>query len=355
MIQVQLKLKLRPAQERLFERWLWRLTGAWNWAVRKVEGDAANGIYHSAFDIKALVRGHGRKIAVPGDALDGIVADAHKAWHRCFTGVSRRPRLKGRRNSLNTIPFPHGKELRPRDWRLNIPGLGRVRYHKQEIPAGRLSYARIVRRSSGWHACLFIQAEPMPIPHLLDAQVGIDPGFSSLLTLSTGEVVEHPHELRAGAERLAQAQRGQRRMLTARLHERMANRRRDRNHKLSRRLVSENSVIAWSKDRTSAVQRSFGRSVTSSSHSQLRSMLAYKCRAGDRRFIEVDSRNSTRACSSCRALTGPAGWAGLSVRRWVCACGAQHDRDVNAAINTLQAGLRTSLECGREAASGIAI
>ncbi len=61
--------------------------------------------------------------------------------------------------------------------------------------------------------------------------------------------------------------------------------------------------------------------------------------------LEVASRNSTRTCSACGCLSGPTGLAGLSVRTWVCAeCGTPHDRDQNAAINTLMAGVGTTLE-----------
>lgn len=44
MIQVQLKLRPTKAQERTFERWLWMLTGTWNWAIKKIEADAADGV-----------------------------------------------------------------------------------------------------------------------------------------------------------------------------------------------------------------------------------------------------------------------------------------------------------------------
>ena len=80
----------------------------------------------------------------------------------------------------------------------------------------------------------------------------------------------------------------------------------------------------------------FGKSVSSSGHYQLRRQISYKSSICGRRFLEIDSRNSTRICSYCGSLTGPTGWTGLSVREWVCsACGAVLDRDVNSAINTL--------------------
>jgi putative transposase len=136
--------------------------------------------------------------------------------------------------------------------------------------------------------------------------------------------------------------------------QRSSDERKDRNHKLSRRLVATNALIVWSKDCHYALAKLYGKSVASACHAQLRTMLAYKCTASGRRFVEVPSKNSTKTCSACGSLSGPTGYAGLSVRQWTCsACGADHDRDVNAAINTLIAGVGIALECHREMASGI--
>lgn len=355
MIQCQLKLKLRPAQSRMLDRWLWHLTGVYNWALRKIELDAKHGIYHTAYDIKALLNGHGSRVGIPVEILGWTAAHAHLAWTRCFRGISRRPRFKGHRNKLNSIPLSRSKSVRVTSaTRAVVAGIGSVVYHKQDIPAGRMKGARLIKRASGWYLNLIIEAEPAAIPATAHGRVGIDPGFSALITLSTGEKVEHPNELRRSAGRLAQAQRGNRRQLTARLHERIGNQRKDRNHKLSRRLVCENALIVWSADNTKAVAQRFGKSVTAAAHSELRRHLAYKSSSCGRRYIEVSNRNSTRTCSACGALSGPAGLAGLSVREWACACGATHDRDVNAAVNTLALGLGISLERTGDGSLGIA-
>ena len=187
--------------------------------------------------------------------------------------------------------------------------------------------------------CLFIDAEPNVIERVGYGEIGIDPGFKNLLTTSDGEIIEHPRELEASANRLAQAQRGNNKQLSSRIQERIANQRKDRNHKLSHRLVAENVVISWSKDNTKGVANKFGKSVASSAHAQLRAMLSYKSPKSGTEFIEVSSKNSTRTCSECGCLSGPTGLAGLSVRSWVCKeCGTPHDRDINAAINTLKTG-----------------
>lgn len=353
IIQCQLKLKLRPAQERMLVRWLWRLTGAYNWAVRKIENDAACGVYRSSWSLEALLRGHGAKIGVPSHVLQATVRTASAAWRRRFDREGGRPRLKGRRNRLNSIPFPDPLFQVYGD-RISVSGVGRVRFHEQDIPLGRIKSGRIVRRASGWYLCLFIEGEPAAIQCSGSGAVGIDPGYSSLITLSTGEKVGPAREQESGAQRLAQAQRGTRRRLTARMLERQRNRRKDRNHKLSRRLVADNALIAWSKDSHRSFARlGFGRSVVSAAHGQLRQMLAYKCRSGSREFVEVPNRYSTVTCSSCGQRTGPHGRAGLKVRTWTCGCGAQHDRDVNAARNTLMAALGTSVERPGDGSSGI--
>lgn len=351
MIQRQLKLDLTVAQERELERWLMHLTAVWNWAIRKIELDAKDGIYYSKFELYRLINGHHAILGLPSTCLRGVLSMANDSWRRCYRGVSKKPKLKGHRNKLNSIPLLRPVHIKAKN-RVAITALGSVRFHKQELPEGKIKCARIVKRASGWYLCLFIDAPPNPIPAIGNDEVGIDPGFSTLVTLSTGDKIEHPNELKKSAVRLGQAQRGKKKKLTAKLKEREANQRKDRNHKLSRRLVAENETICWSKDSHNAIARTFGKSVASAGHGQLRQMIAYKCTVSGRQFIEVPSKNSTKTCSACGALTGPTGYAGLSVRQWECAvCGAAHDRDVNAAMNTLHAGLGLSHERRREAIS----
>jgi len=92
------------------------------------------------------------------------------------------------------------------------------------------------------------------------------------------------------------------------------------------------------------MQRKFGKSVANANIYQLREMIAYKSSFCDRRFVEINGKFSTMTCSACGSRTGPSGIAGLRVRHWVCGCGAEHDRDVNAAINTLNAAAGLAVE-----------
>jgi putative transposase len=195
-----------------------------------------------------------------------------------------------------------------------------------EVPEGRIKCGRVLKRASGWYLCLFIDAEPRKIARIGTGVIGIDPGFQNLLTTSEGEVIEHPREFEQAERRLAQAQRGHDQQLAGRIQERVRNRRKDRNHKLSRRLVAENVAIYFSRDQTKAMANRFGKSVASSGHAQLRGMLAYKSPASGTHYVEVDSKFSTLTCSICGAQSGPRGLGGLAVR--VC-CRSARIRRLN--------------------------
>jgi putative transposase len=343
MTQYQLELRMRKTQEKIAESWLPILGSVYNFAVRKIELNAQDKIYFSKQEFQNLLAHHGERLGIPCHTLQGVLCTVHDAWTRCFKKIGGKPRLKGRRNKLTSIPFPDPIKA-PKGNRIHVPGLGSVKFHKMELPEGRIKCGRMVKRS-GWYLCLFIDAEPKAIERVAYGQIGIDPGFSNLLTTSDGDTIEHPRELEASAERLAQAQRGHNQQLAARIQERVANRKRYRNHKLSRRLVSENILIAFSKDNIEGMAKRFGKSAASSAHYQLRQMLSYKMPKSGGTYVEPESKFSTKTCNECGSQSGPTGLTGLSVRQWSCSdCGFVHDRDVNAARNALSAAAGCAVE-----------
>jgi len=339
-----LKLKLTKTQETQLNQWLWNLTGVYNWAIKKIEHDAQDKIYHSDLDFANLTANHSRRMEIPSHTLRGILSQAYNAWQRCFKKLAKKPHLKGRRNKLNSIPFPDPFKS-PKDSRIGILGLGKVRYYKQELPEAKIKCGRIVKRASGWYLCLWLDTEHKFPVKQTDKAVGIDPGFDTLLTLSDGTKIENPRELRKGTRRLAQAQRSGKKKLVARIQERQANRRRDRNHKISRMLVENYKTIFYSDDNFKAMAKRFGKSVSEAALGNLIGMMTYKGRIGGRKVKPINSFRTTMTCSTCGALTGPTGLAGLKVRQWECSvCGTVHDRDTNSAVVVLNAGLGTSHE-----------
>jgi transposase len=346
MINRELKLKLTNRQKNLLNDWLWSLAGIYNWAIRKIELNAENKIYFSRFDFINLLANHSKKIGIPSHTIHGILDQAYLAWDRCFKKISKKPKLKSVRNKLNSIPFPDLILLSKVSNRIiKIPKLGDVRYFKQKLPEGNIRCARIIKKASGWYLILTIDTVHKFEVQKTTVKAGIDTGFKYLAVLSDGTKFENQHNFIKVQKRLAQAQRGKRKKLTARLHERIKNRRKDYNHKISRKIVENYSEIYITDDNLKSQAGKFGKSVNDAGINQLRNFILYKGDVHGRVVKLIDSKNTTMTCSNCGALTGPTGFDKLVVRNWECnACGAYHDRDINAAKVVLNFGLGYSLE-----------
>lgn len=220
------------------------------------------------------------------------------------------------------------------------------------------SQVTVSRDAAGrWFVSLLV--EETITPHAsTDAAVGVDLGITTLAALSTGEKVANPKHDKADRAKLAKAQRNmarkkkgsanraKARLKVARIHARIADRRRDRLHKFTTRLVRENQVIAIEdlSVRNMVKNRSLARAISDASWSELRRMLEYKADWHGRELVAIDRwYPSSKTCSDCGHLLRS---LPLNVREWVCAeCGAIHDRDVNAAKNVLAAGLAVKA-CG---------
>ncbi len=212
----------------------------------------------------------------------------------------------------------------------------------------------VCRDSSGrWFVSLLCE-DTMATAPAGNAAVGLDAGITSLVTLSTGEKIANPKHERRDRARLARSQRElsrkakgsanreKARRKVARIHARIADRRRDFLHKLTTRLVRENQtvVIEDLTVRNLLKNGRLARAITDAAWADLRTMLEYKCAWYGRELVVVDRWfPSSKLCGNCGTV---AERLPLNVREWTCDCGAVHDRDVNAARNILAAGLAVS-------------
>ncbi|NKY52649.1 RNA-guided endonuclease InsQ/TnpB family protein [Nocardia vermiculata] len=190
-----------------------------------------------------------------------------------------------------------------------------------------------------------------------DSTLGVDAGITSVYAFSTGEKISNPRHEKFDRARVVKAQRvlskkdkgsknrAKARLKVARVHARIADRRRDHLHKLSTRLVRENQVIAIEdlSVRNMVRNHSLARAISDASWSEFRSMLEYKADWYGRTVVAVDRfYPSSKTCSVCGRIVER---MPLNIREWECRCGAVHDRDVNAARNILAAGLAVQA-CG---------
>jgi putative transposase len=349
MIARELKLKRNKKLDKNIDRYLWQLTCVYNWAIKTIELRKNAGLGYSEFDLTTLVSNHSKKSELSNRAIHGAIFQAHDAWERCWKKQNKKPKLKGRRNRLNSFEFPGDCKLDILNSKIKLPKLGWIKFHSftKGLPEGNIaSTVRIVKKSSGLYAIIvFKEAEHKQVTLASDSKIGIDTGFKNLLTLSSGEKYPRANELEKSCAQLARTQRGRSKKKTAKIHEKIARQRKDRNHKISHDLIKNHKEIYITNDNLKGISRKFGKSVASAGISQLRQFLLYKSSTCGRVTKLVESKNTTKTCSSCQSLTGPTGLSELNVRDWVCAnCGVSHDRDVNAAINVLNFGARYALE-----------
>lgn len=177
--------------------------------------------------------------------------------------------------------------------------------------------------------------------------VGIDLGLKSIATTSDGDTLEAGRWTNAYADRLSMAQRRGHKRQAKLIHRKAARCRVDALHKFSRKIVdSYQNIVVGDVSSVKLVKTRMAKSVLDSGWGKLKTQLQYKGQQAGRSVSVVSEKYTTRACSSCGALTGPTGLAMLVVRQWACdACGEAHDRDVNAARNILLLGLGDRPPC----------
>lgn len=333
MLQKILKLNLNKTQTKTLNDWLFYSKNIYNWAIAKMNYNVKNEFFFTEFDIINLLSGHSKRLGMPTSIIRGVLYDAYLSWERCFKKLAKKPRFKSHKNPMTSMLVRQSiKSCNVSTSKIKFPIIEWLKFFKENIPAGKVKQARFIKKASGWHVGLFIDAEPTPVTPLSSGSVGIDTGYKTHLSLSTGEKIDFDDtEYKRLTARIAQAQKGGNKKLVARLHEKRANVRKQQDHILSKKLVESYDYIAMPKDNIQKISKEHGKSAAKASHHRLRRMIAYKAKGCARSFVEVESAYTSMTCSEC----GERHELTLSDREWACVCGAHHDRDINAAKNIL--------------------
>ena len=168
-------------------------------------------------------------------------------------------------------------------------------------------------------------------------QVGIDLGLKTVATLSDSKELNRENLTKKYENKLAVAQRANKKKVVKAIHAKIANKRKDWTHKRTTELVREyDKIYVGNVSSLKLSKTRMAKSVYDAGWSQFKTMLVYKAIALGVEVKEVNESFSTVTCSSCGERTGPKGLSRLGVREWICSsCGTSHHRDVNAAMNIL--------------------
>src|SRR5271167_4881644 len=246
---------------------------------------------------------------------------------------------QGSKRSLGWVPFK-AAQLKRNARSLRFAGKAFRVFEAELLEGIKWKSGCFAQDSIGeWWLCLAVEQAVGRVPALKEA-VGLDLGLKDTVATSDGEKLEAGHFYRSIEQKIASAQRRGHKRRAKRLHRSAARRRKDALHKFSRRIVNEyQSIVVGDVSSPKLARTRMAKSVLDAGWGMLKAQLQYKGQWAGRCVKVVSEKNTTRTCSSCKALSGPAGLDMLVVRTWKCSeCGDTHDRDVNAARNILSAG-----------------
>ena len=293
--------------------------------------------------------------------LQQALRHVQTAFTHFFGKRAKYPRFKSRKKSHKSAEYTTSA-FRFRDGTLTLAKMTEPLdiVWSRPLPEGaKPSTVTVSQDAAGRWSVSLLCDDPsvQPLPATGQA-IGIDVGLDHLLTLSSGEKIANPRHERRDRTRLAKSQRNlarkargdganrrKARLKVAKIHARIADRRRDTLHKITTRLVRENQTIVIEDltVRNMVKNHRLARAISDAAWREFRSMLEYKAVWYGREVITVDRWfPSSRLCSACNTLQNR---MLLNVRTWTCDCGMTHDRDVNAANNLLAAGLAVTV-CG---------
>jgi putative transposase len=338
------------------------------------EAHAADRPYVSDGDLSTRVITQAKKTPerawlseVSAVVLQQALTDLNTAYRNFFASVAGKrkgpkiapPRFRSRKDSRQAIRFTKNARFSiTAGGKLRLPKIGEVEVRWSRKLPSEPSSVTVVKDASGrYFASFVVETTDEPLPQTT-AEVGIDLGLTHFAVLSDGSKVGNPRFLRRAERRLRKAQkvlsrkqkgsqnRAKAKVKVATAHARVADARRDWAHKLSTQIIRDNQAVYLENLSVSGLGRTrLAKSVHDAGWSQFVAMLAYKAARYGRTFAKIDRWfPSSKLCSACGTLAES---MPLNVRSWSCPCGAEHDRDINAAINILAAGRAESLNaCG---------
>ncbi len=310
---------------------------------------------------------------VASHVLQDVVLRLDKAFdaffRRCANGEKPGyPRFKTRKR-YDSFTYPDGAGWKLDGTRLHLSKIGIAKIRKHRELQGKIKTVTIKREVDQWFVCFSCEidaSEPLPVSY---EDVGVDLGVTHLATLSNGDMIEHPRYYRKAEKKLARRQQAVSRKksgshrrkragkLVGKAHRKIARQRRDFLHKESRKLVKRYQVLVFEdlqignltkapkpkQDENgkylpngAAAKGGLNKSILDAGWGMFMSLCASKAEGAGRTLLKVNPQYTSQTCSVCGTVRKKT----LEERWHACACGADMDRDVNAAINILALGLK---------------
>lgn len=279
--------------------------------------------------------------------------DQDKAFDNFFKGRASFPKFK-KKSHAQSIRYTLDQRQVLNNYRagelLKLPKLGELKIKWSQIPGGIPKMVTVSKSASGKYFVGFMCEVEQGLKPMTGNVVGIDVGIKDVVVTSDGfhsgapkYTYKYQRQLRKAQRDLSRKTKGsngwkKQRIIVARIHEKIANSRKDFLHKLTTKIVNENDVICLEDLNVSGMlkNRKLSKAVADVGIFELNRQLEYKAAWYGKQVVKISRwEPSTKKCSSC----GQIRIMKLSQRVYECECGLVLDRDLNAAINIKAAGL----------------
>ena len=291
-------------------------------------------------------------------ALQSAIDNLDAAYRKLFTKTGGYPRFKSKRDHIQSYTSKNNNNtIQLLDKHIKLPKLGMVRTRVSRPAGGRILRATITQTAAGRYFVSVLCECPDPVPYSGGNPVGIDLGLRDFAVLSDGLThIPNQEPLAKQLKRLAHAQRSlsrktkgshrcvKQRIRVARLHEKVANIRKDFHQQLSTELIRKYSIIGTEdldvKNLLADNDAFSARRISDSGWNSFVSMLEYKSVWYGRQHVRVDRYYpSSQICHDCGYQYPEV--AKRRLRYWTCpSCGAKHQRDENACLNIRDEAIR---------------
>lgn len=290
-------------------------------------------------------------------ALTNAVYSMDNAYQRFFKLHAGYPKFRSKHNHRKSyttcITGTNIKVLFDQD-KIQLPKLKRIRARLSRPFYGQIKNATVSQTPSGkYFVSILVETKHEKLSST-GGMIGVDLGIKDLLITSDGQKYDNKRIIKKYEDKLIRAQRSlsrkvkgsnnydKQRIKVARIHEKIHNVRIDYLHKITHQLISENQVIV-SEDlgvKNMVQNHCLAKAISDCGWSELTRQLAYKAEWNNRQYIKIGRFvASSQMCHVCGYVNPET--KDLSVRKWICPqCKTIHDRDVNAAINILNEGIK---------------